>query len=178
MWNRIFPLVSAVLLLLVGCASPDGEDGASASSDSDRAQAALSDTTEAGLVVMDSPHSVDTTFARLERALEAAEPISIMARVDHAENAETVGRSLRPTRLLIFGNPKLGTPLMEASATIAIDLPQKMLVWEDSTGQVRLAYNDPQFLAKRHGITGRDDDLRTIRGALRKVARRATATNP
>lgn len=123
---------------------------------------------------MTSPHSIDTTVARLERALEAADPISIMARVDHGANAETVDRSLHPTRLLIFGNPELGTPLMEASATTAIDLPQKMLVWEDSTGQVRVAYNDPQYLAKRHGITERDDELQAISGALRKLAQRAT----
>ena len=101
-----------------------------------------------------------------------------MARVDHAANAETVDRSLRPTRLLVFGNPDLGTPLMEASPTTAIDLPQKMLVWADSTGQVRLAYNDPQYLAERHGISGRDDALRTIGGALRKPARGATASEP
>ena len=139
-------------------------------------EAARPDTAGAGLVVRDSPHSVDSTMARLERAVKGAGPLSIMARVDHAANAETVDRSLRPTRLLVFGNPDLGTPLMEASPTTAIDLPQKMLVWADSTGQVRLAYNDPQYLAERHGISGRDDALRTIGGALRKLARRATAS--
>jgi uncharacterized protein (DUF302 family) len=161
-----------VLFLLVGCITPDSDESAA----DDRASAMVADTARAGLVVMASPHSIDTTVARLERALEAADPISIMARVDHAINAETVDRSLRPTRLLIFGNPELGTPLMEASPTTAIDLPQKMLVWADSAGQVRLAYNDPQYLARRHGITGRDGELQTISGALRKLARRATSS--
>jgi uncharacterized protein (DUF302 family) len=166
----LFWAAGFVLLLLAGCAAPDSEDPTAET----RASESGPDTTEAGLVVMTSPHSIDTTVARLERALEAAGPISIMARVDHAANAETVDRSLRPTRLLVFGNPELGTPLMETSPTTAIDLPQKMLVWEDSTGQVRVAYNDPQYLADRHGITGRDDELQTISGALRKLARRAT----
>lgn len=173
MTYRVVPLVGAVLALLVGCGSIDTEDRPPAEPDSETARP---DTAGAGLVVMDSPHSVDTTVARLERALEAVGPISIMARVDHAANARTVDRSLRPTRLLVFGNPDLGTPLMEASPTTAIDLPQKMLVWADSTGQVHLAYNDPEYLADRHGISGRDDDLQTIGGALRKLAREATAS--
>jgi len=161
-----------ILLLFVGCVEPNAEE----SMDSDAAVPSVvsADSAGAGLVTMTSPHSIDSTTARLERALEAAGPISIMARVDHAANAETVDKSLRPTRLLIFGNPELGTPLMEASATTAIDLPQKMVVWADSTGQVHLAYNDPQYLAERHDITGRDGELQKISGALRKLTRRAT----
>lgn len=174
MTSRLFFLASAVFLLFAGCAAPDAEDESAGASN--KGQSVLADSAETGLVVRRSPHSVDSTVARLEGALEAADPISIMARVDHAANAETVDRSLRPTQLLIFGNPELGTPLMEASATTAIDLPQKMLVWADSTEQVRVAYNDPQYLATRHGITGRDDELRTISKALDKLARRATAS--
>lgn len=173
MTYRVVPLVGAVLALLVGCGSIDTEDRSPAEPGPETARP---DTAGTGLVVLDSPHSVDSTMARLERAVKGAEPLSIMARVDHAANAETVDRSLRPTRLLVFGNPDLGTPLMEASPTTAIDLPQKMLVWADSTGQVRLAYNDPEYLADRHGISGRDDALQTIGGALRKLARRATAS--
>ena len=172
MTSRTVALASAVLFLMIGCDALNGEDDP----DADPTPTARADTTGAGLVVRDSPHSVDSTMARLERAVEGAEPLSIMSRVDHAANAETVGRSLRPTRLLVFGNPELGTPLMETSPTTGIDLPQKMLVWRDSTGQVRLAYNDPQYLAARHGITGRADELQTIGGALDKLARRATGT--
>ena len=172
MTSRTVALASAVLFLMIGCDALNGEDDP----DADPTPTARADTTGAGLVVRDSPHSVDSTMARLERAVEGAEPLSIMSRVDHAANAETVGRSLRPTQLLVFGNPNLGTPLMETSPTTGIDLPQKMLVWRDSTGQVRLAYNDPQYLAERHGITGREDELQTIGGALDKLARRATGT--
>lgn len=167
-------LFIAGLLLLVlfgGCVEREKEGAAG----DDRAPT-LSDTTRAGLVILESPHSLDTTYARLERALTASEPISIMARVDHAANAKTVDRSLRPTRLLVFGNPKLGTPLMEARATTAIDLPQKMVVWADSSGQVHVAYNDPQYLAERHGIAGRNEELATISKALDKLVRKATAT--
>lgn len=160
-------------LLLVGCATPKSDESAS-----DPASSARADSAQTGLVVMTSPHSVDSTVARLERALEAAGPISIMAHVDHATNAETADQDLRPTQLLIFGNPVLGTPLIQASPTTAIDLPQKMLVWEDSTGQVRLAFNDPQYLADRHGITGRNDELKKIGGALRTLVQEATASTP
>lgn len=160
-----------LLVFLVGCATPESDESSPASATSSPA-----DSAQAGLVVMASPHSVDSTAARLERALTAAGPISIMARVDHAANAETVDRSLPPTQLFVFGNPALGTPLMQASRTTAIDLPQKMLVWADTTGQVRLAYNDPKYLAERHGIAGRDDELQKIGKALRKIARRATGS--
>ncbi len=169
-------LTGLLFLLLAGCAAPDSEE--SASGDAASLPLVPADSAGAGLVVMTSAHSVDSTVARLEQALTAAGPISIMARVDHAANAETANTSLRPTRLLIFGNPTLGTPLMQASPTTAIDLPQKMLVWADPTGQVRLAYNDPQYLAERHDITGRDDELQKISAALRKLARRATGSGP
>ena len=172
MTHRALALASAVLFLMIGCDALNGEDN----SDDAQAPTARADTTGTGLVVRDSPHSVDSTMARLVRAVEAAGPLSIMSRVDHAANAETVDRTLRPTQLLVFGNPNLGTPLMETSPTTGIDLPQKMLVWRDSTGQVRLAYNDPHYLAERHGITGRADELETIGGALQKLARRATGT--
>jgi uncharacterized protein (DUF302 family) len=174
MMQTPFRFAGLLLLLLAGCAAPDSEE--SASGDAASPPVVPADSAGAGLVVLTSAHSVDSTVARLERALEAAAPISIMARVDHAANAETVDRSLRPTRLLIFGNPTLGTPLMQASPTTAIDLPQKMLVWADTTGQVRLAYNDPQYLAERHDITGHDDELQKISGALRKLARQAAGS--
>jgi len=174
---RIFRRLALLfLLLLVGCASPDADESVTGNALSPSVVPA--DSAGVGLVVMTSPHSVDSTVTRLERALKAADPISVMASVDHAANAETVNQDLRPTRLIIFGNPALGTPLMQASPTTAIDLPQKMLVWEDATGQVHLAYNDPQYLAERHDITGRDDALQTISGALRKLARRATSSEP
>jgi len=126
-----------------------------------------------GMVLMESPYSVDSTFARAERALESNEQITIMARIDHAANAGRVDLSLRPTRLLVFGNPRMGTPLMQAGQTAGIDLPQKMLIYEDAQETVHLAYNDPQYLAERHDITDREEEIETVSTALRKVAQRA-----
>ena len=85
--------------------------------------------------------------------------ISIMARIDHAAAAAAIGMELRPTEVLIFGNPRPGTPLMQAVQTVGIDLPLKVLVWEEGDGMTWLAYNDLQWLAKRHGIDARLGNL-------------------
>ena len=100
--------------------------------------------------------------------------LEIAAEVDHQSNAQSVGLQLRPTRLIVFGNPALGTPLMQASQTIGIDLPQKMLVYEDATGQVFVAYNDPGYLAERHGVPASLDEIGQIRTALGQLAESAT----
>ena len=128
----------------------------------------------AGLVVATSSYDAETTYRRLVDAVEAVDPLRIIAEVDHAANAERVGLELRPTKLLIFGNPNLGTPLMQARQTVGIDLPQKMLVWQGADGQVYLAYNDPYYLAKRHGIPADQEQLATIDGALEGLAQQAT----
>jgi len=104
-----------------------------------------------GLVVKQSPYSVEETEARFISILEEKE-LNIFATVDHAENATNAELELRPTRVVIFGNPKLGTPLMQCAQSMAIDLPQKMLIWEDAAEQVHLAYNDPQYLSDRHAL--------------------------
>ena len=99
-----------------------------------------------------------------------------MARIDHAAAAAAVGMELRPTEVLIFGNPQAGTPLMQAVQTIGIDLPLKSLVWQDEAGLTWLAYNDPQWLAQRHGLgAGLDRTLHAMADALAAVARKATA---
>ena len=103
-----------------------------------------------GLIVVKSPHNPKDTMDRLE-AVVKEKGLTIFARIDHAAGAAKVGKKLRPTELLIFGNPQGGTPLMECNQTIGIDLPLKALVWEDASGQVWLGYNDPEFLAQRHG---------------------------
>ncbi len=90
------------------------------------------------------------TINRLESTVKE-KGLIVFARIDHAAGAQKIGKSLRPTELLIFGNPQGGTPLMECAQTAGIDLPLKALAWEDANGQVWLGYNDPQFLAKRHG---------------------------
>jgi uncharacterized protein (DUF302 family) len=104
-----------------------------------------------GLIIAKSPHQVGDTVDRLE-ALVTEKGMTVFARIDHAAGAAKVGKTLRPTQLLIFGNPSGGTPFMECAQTVAIDLPLKMLAWQDDTGQVWLAYNDPLYLAKRHRV--------------------------
>lgn len=104
-----------------------------------------------GLVSVKSPHSVKQTMDRLESVVTAA-GMKVFTRVDHAAGAATIGKQLRPTELLIFGNPKGGTPFMECAQTVGIDLPVKALVWQDEAGQVWLGYNDPAFIAKRHEV--------------------------
>ncbi|ERS86575.1 MULTISPECIES: DUF302 domain-containing protein [Marinobacter] len=104
-----------------------------------------------GLIWLESPHSPKQTMDKLE-AIVKDRGLKVFARIDHAQGAESVGESLRPTELLIFGNPKGGTPLMQCAQTAGIDLPLKALVWEDEDGKVWLGYNDPQYLAERHGV--------------------------
>lgn len=123
-----------------------------------------------GLVTIESSHSVDETFNRLRTAIENSDALTVIATVDHAANAQNAGMQLPPTRLIIFGNPNLGTPLMQSSRTIGIDLPQKFLVWEDMGGQVFITYNDPAYLSRRHGIGGQDEILEQISTALRNLA--------
>jgi uncharacterized protein (DUF302 family) len=99
----------------------------------------------------------------------------VFKRIDHAAGAQKVGKTLRPTELVIFGNPKVGTPLMLCSHSVAIDLPQKALIWEDKAGQVWFSYNDPQYLALRHNIQGCDEVLKKVAGALGNFAKKASA---
>ena len=104
-----------------------------------------------GLVTIASSYSVKDTIDRLEAELKAKN-ITVFARIDHAAGAASVAMALRPTQLLIFGNPKAGTPLMQSNQTIGIDLPLKVLGWQDEAGKVWLSYNDPRWLARRHGL--------------------------
>jgi uncharacterized protein (DUF302 family) len=102
-----------------------------------------------GLVEVKSPHNAKTTMDKFE-TLAKERGLNIFARIDHAAGAQKVGKTLRPTEVLIFGNPQGGTPLMECAQSAGIDLPLKALVWEDAQGQAWLGYNDPVWLAKRH----------------------------
>lgn len=127
-----------------------------------------------GLISMKSPHDVTTTTDRFEESL-AAKGMTIFARINHTEGALKVGKELRPTELIIFGNPKVGTPLMQCAQSVAIDLPQKSLIWEDENGQVWLSYNDPVYLARRHNIRDCEGVLNKISNALGNFAKAATA---
>ena len=104
-----------------------------------------------GIVNKPSNHSVDQTVERLKNILQS-KGVTLFALIDHSGEAEKVGMKMPPTKLLIFGSPKAGTPLMLAAPGIAIDLPLKILVWEDVQGKVWLSYNSPEYLMKRHGL--------------------------
>src|SRR5215470_12724772 len=127
-----------------------------------------------GLTTISSSYGPKDTMNRLEAAVKA-KGLTVFARIDHAAGAAEAGLSLRPTELLIFGNAKSGTPLMQATQSIGIDLPLKALVWQDASGKTWLSYNDPSWLAKRHGL-GHEvaGPLAAIAGVLDTVAKTAT----
>jgi len=114
-----------------------------------------------GIISKESKYSVAETLDRVD-ALLRSKGIKIFVRVDHSGEAEKAGLKMPPTQLLIFGNPKGGTPVMLAAPTAAIDLPLKALAWQDADGKVWLSYNDPEYLKKRYGLT--DDQIKTIAG--------------
>jgi uncharacterized protein (DUF302 family) len=114
-----------------------------------------------GIVHRESPYSVDETLERLGNILQTL-GIPILATIDHSGGAAAMGLSMRPTKLLIFGNAKAGTPLMLAAPTLALDLPLKALVWEDANGQVKVSYNTPEYLRERHGFP--EELLKNIAG--------------
>jgi uncharacterized protein (DUF302 family) len=114
-----------------------------------------------GIISKASKYSVPETLDRVDALLQS-KGIKIFVRVDHSGEAEKVGLKMAPTQLLIFGNPKGGTPIMVAAPTSAIDLPLKALAWQDSEGKVWLSYNDPEYIKKRFALT--DDQIKTIAG--------------
>ena len=118
-----------------------------------------------GLVTARSQHGPEETMNRLGAAVRA-KGLTVFAQIDHAAGAEAVGLPLRPTEVLVFGNARSGTPLMQASQTIGIDLPLKVLVWQDEAGVTWLSYNDPDWLARRHGL---DDQSRHVIDAISAV---------
>jgi uncharacterized protein (DUF302 family) len=126
----------------------------------------------AALVKIKSRYTVTVTLDRLEEAL-AEKNIAVMARVDHAKNAATVDMPLRPTALLIFGDPRLGTRLMQDSQTIGIDLPMKVLSWEDADGTVWIGYVDPTELAVRHNLDPNNEVIQKMAAALAALTARA-----
>jgi len=107
--------------------------------------------TNNGIVNKPSKHSVEQTVEALQNILKS-KGVAVFALIDHSGEAEKVGLKMRPTKLLIFGSPKAGTPLMLASPSSAIDLPLKLLVWEDAQAKVWVSYNSPDYLRERHGL--------------------------
>jgi uncharacterized protein (DUF302 family) len=127
-----------------------------------------------GLTTIRSSYGPKDTMDRLEAAVKA-KGLTVFARIDHAAGAAEVGLPLRPTELLIFGNAKGGTPLMQAAQTIGIDLPLKALVRQDASGSTWLSYNDPSWLAQRHGLGHEvEAPVAAMAAALAAIARMAT----
>ena len=120
------------------------------------------------LITKPSAFSVGQTLDRLEKIF-AKKGITIFARVNHTAGAEKISAKLRPTEVIVFGNPKIGTPLMQSNQLIGIDLPLKVLAWQDDKGKTWIAYNDPQYLAKRHGITDKGKVFAKMAGALNNL---------
>ena len=126
-----------------------------------------------GLIEVRSAQSAKATMDKLEETVKQR-GLTVFARIDHAAGATKIGRALRPTELLIFGNPQGGTPLMECAQTAGIDLPLKALVWEDASNQVWVGYNDPAFLAHRHGAAS-CPVVENLRKALAGIAEATVA---
>ena len=127
------------------------------------------------ITAVKSPYSVTETTDRLE-ALIKEKGLNFFARINHSANAEKVDLQLRPTELVLFGNPAAGTPIMNCAQTAAIDLPQKALIWEDENQQVWLGYNPPSYLQSRHNIEGCEPVLEKVTGLLASLAAAATAS--
>jgi uncharacterized protein (DUF302 family) len=126
-----------------------------------------------GLVKLTSSNSPAVTMDRLQRIV-TEKGMKVFARINHTTGAATIGKTLRPTELLIFGNPQGGTPFMECAQSVGIDLPIKALVWEDAAGKVWLGYNDPAYIAMRHGVSD-CTVVPNMTGALENFARYATS---
>jgi uncharacterized protein (DUF302 family) len=129
-----------------------------------------------GLTTLRSSNGPKETMDRLEADVKA-KGLTVFARIDHTAGAAAVGLALRPTELLIFGNAKGGTPLMQSVQTIGIDLPLKALVWQDASGDTWLSYNDPSWLAKRHGLGPEvAATVNALTAALAALAKAATTS--
>ena len=121
-----------------------------------------------GLVVKKSSHAVTATLDKLEGIVKS-KGFTVFARIDHAAGASKVGQAMRPTEVLLFGNPKIGTALILSRQSVGLDLPIRVAAWEDDSGQVWIGYNAPDWLASRHGITDRDKVIKKMSGALGKL---------
>ncbi len=127
-----------------------------------------------GIVKVKSNYSVEETVKRFE-SIAKEQGLNIFGTVNHQAGAESVNQELRPTQVIIFGNPRAGTPLMQCNQTAGIDLPQKALIWQDENGDVFLAYNSPNYLSRRHKLRGcADEPLERIDNALKMLAQKAT----
>ena len=127
-----------------------------------------------GVIRKESKNSVSDTFDKLKSLIEDHDKLSVISTVDFTANAKSIDRELRLSKMILFGNPEAGTPLMQKSPTIGIDLPQKFLVYEGKRGTISVAYNNPFYLAERHELEGADEQLKAIKSVLDDVAAEGT----
>jgi uncharacterized protein (DUF302 family) len=129
-----------------------------------------------GLTSIRSSFGPKETMDRLEAEIRA-QRMTVFARIDHAAGAAEVGLTLRPTELIIFGNARGGTPLMQSVQTVGIDLPLKVLVWEDAAGKAWISYNEPGWIARRHGVRNAEQVVSKMGAVLSAIARKAANSN-
>jgi len=122
-----------------------------------------------GIITKTSTQSFDATYDKLRGIIENNPNLKIILELDHSKNAASVELELNPTRIIMFGNPRLGTPLMNSTAYLGLDLPQKILVTQGIDGKVEVSYNDPIYLKARHNMEGVDEILAKVSGALGKI---------
>ena len=132
-------------------------------------------TMDYGLITKDSPYDVETTYNKLRNIIDNNPNLKILLELDHSRNAASVDLELSPTKIIMFGNPKLGTPLMQASNTTALDLPQKIIVYSDNESGSKISYNDPMYLKTRHGMSGADAILGKVSNALDNITNKVIA---
>ncbi len=126
-----------------------------------------------GVVSVPSKYSVEKTADRFEDIIKK-KGLTLFARIDHSDNASKVNLELDPTEVIIFGNPMVGTPLMQCSQQVAIDLPQKALIWQDENGKVWFSYNDPEYLMERHNMQGCEAVIKRVSTILNGLSKAAT----
>lgn len=129
-----------------------------------------------GLITIESQHSVNKTADRFEKAIND-KGLKFFMRIDHTQNAKNADLTLRPTQVILFGNPVAGTALMKCGQSVAIDLPQKALFWEDEAGKSWISFNDPKYLKKRHDLNDCDPVLEKVSGLLSTLANAAAVKN-
>ncbi len=130
-----------------------------------------------GVITKVSSQDFESTYSALVEIIHNNPNLKIVAQLDHQANAASVGLKLNPTRIIMFGNPKLGTPLMQNIQTTGLDLPQKILVWQDDNDVVKVSYNDPMYLRGRHGIDGKNDLVQKINDALDTITNNVLSNN-
>ncbi len=126
-----------------------------------------------GVITKISSQNFEDTYTALVSVINNNPKLKIVAELDHHANAASVGLPLNPTRIIMFGNPNLGTPLMQSSPITGLDLPQKILVWQDDQGKVKVSYNDPTYLQERHNIEEKTDILQKVSSALDGLTNKA-----